>query len=77
MRFKDYWADLSADEKKDFANKVNKKPAYLRHVARGRKPVTPELAKEFETHSNGAVTRHEERPDIFDEPQPLPEPIAA
>jgi DNA-binding transcriptional regulator YdaS (Cro superfamily) len=37
-------------------------------IATGNKKAGPLMAKEIETATDGAVTRHDLRPDVFDEP---------
>lgn len=52
----------------EFANAVGKSQGMVSHWIKGRYPVEAEDAKTIETVTNGAVTRHDLRPDLFDPP---------
>lgn len=47
------------------AAEANTKPVYLRQIAYGHRKPSHGLAKAIEKATNGAVTVHDLRPDIF------------
>lgn len=68
MRLLDYIEDK--DRRAKLAATTRKNAGYLWQVAAGwrGKKASPRLAVAIERATDGAVTRHELRPDIFDPP---------
>lgn len=67
MKLKEYLASLSADEKRALAERAETEVIYLIQIAGGHSQPSPKLANRIEEASQGAVTRHDLRPDIFGE----------
>jgi DNA-binding transcriptional regulator YdaS (Cro superfamily) len=65
MNFKDYMAALSADEKRTLAKAADTEVIYLIQIAGGHAQPSPKLANRIEQATNGKVSRHDLRPDIF------------
>lgn len=55
MGFRDFYYDLSPEERVDFATKCETSPAYLVHLINGRGTMQPHLAMLVEIHSQGKV----------------------
>lgn len=61
----------------DLAAALGVSPGLVSHWNTGRVKITAERAKQIEQATNGAVRRHELRPDVFDAPTgPRPEEVA-
>lgn len=52
----------------DFAKRLGIAEVTLRSLENGNRTITAERAKEIEEQTNGALTREQLRPDIFDAP---------
>ena len=52
----------------DMADRLGVSQGMVSHWLRGRKNITAEKARDIEIATNGAVRRHELRPDVFDAP---------
>jgi len=52
----------------DLAAALGVSPGLVSHWNTGRVKITAERAKQIEQATNGAVRRHELRPDVFDAP---------
>lgn len=63
---KDYWNELSDSEKESLAKSLKTSTDYLRQVFNGYRKVGAVRAIDIENATNGAVKKHELRPDIFD-----------
>lgn len=72
MKLIDYISDMA--RRAELAKAVTSSPDYLWQVATDRRKASHELAKSIERATNGAVSRHDLRPDIFG---PAPEQRAA
>lgn len=55
-------------ERKRLARCIGKSESYVRSLANGNRPITPELAKDFDKATKGGVPKHESS-DIFDKPE--------
>jgi len=70
MNFSDWWRHKSAVSKKAVAESLQKAGyrctiQHLRSIAQGKWPPGAKLAVAIEKLSEGAVTRHDLRPDLF------------
>lgn len=52
----------------EMADRVGVSQGMVSHWLRKRKAITAERARDIERATNGAVLRHELRPDVFDPP---------
>lgn len=52
----------------ELASALKVSPGLVSHWVTGRTKITPERARDIEIATNGAVRRHELRPDVFDAP---------
>lgn len=60
-----FWKSLSADEKHALASKAKTTTSYLRHVMYGRKKAGFKLAQVLHDATEGEVSMHVLRPDIY------------
>ncbi len=65
MTFKEYYRSLSAIEKRRLARFLRTTVPYLNHIAFQRRLPGFRLCQKIEDYSEGQVTRHELRPDIY------------
>lgn len=65
MNLRDYYAQLSKDERKRLADDLGIKMGYLLNVVSGCKPVSRYLALALEQATRGLLKRQELRPDLF------------
>jgi DNA-binding transcriptional regulator YdaS (Cro superfamily) len=56
---------LGGDSQKTFADEVGVTPAAVSHWLNCRRQVSPKHVRAIERVTNGRVTRHDLRPDIF------------
>lgn len=57
----------------ELAEALKTSPAYVSQLASGHRRITAEMAIKIERATNGEVTRHELRPDLYpDEPKKRP-----
>jgi DNA-binding transcriptional regulator YdaS (Cro superfamily) len=63
MDLKTYLADLDRPAREALAGKCDTSLGHLNNVSYGYKPCGPLLAVLIETHTDGAVTRRDLRPD--------------
>ena len=67
MLLSEYLRQLSKDERQALAQRVSEKASvgYLYLLAGGHRNASPARAQKIEAATDGAVTRHDLRPDIF------------
>lgn len=65
MNLRDYYTQLSKDEKQRLADDLGIKRGYLVNVATGSKPVSRYLALALERATRGLLKHQELRPDLF------------
>ena len=63
--FERYYERLSADGKRDYAAAAGTTPAYLSHLATGKRKASPKLAQRLHRASHGIVSLASIRPDIW------------
>ena len=67
MDIKTYFSDLPVARREAIAAELDTTVEYLMlQIGGGHRRASAELAKRIEVATNGAVTRHDLRPDIFD-----------
>ena len=64
MTLKEFMRTLSAQEKREFADRCGASLSHLKFVAYGAKQTSGELAVRIEAGSDGAVRAESLRPDI-------------
>lgn len=72
MDFKTFWFGMGLEERNRFATSVDRSAGYLQLVAGGFRRASPGLANVIHDKSDGKVTRHEMREDIFGPPPGQP-----
>lgn len=72
MDFKTFWFGMALGERVAFAARVERSPGYLQLVAGGFRRASPALANVIANKTDGKVTPHELRPDIFGPPPAQP-----
>ena len=65
MTFKFYFMHLDPGEKQALADAVGTSYQYLCQIANGHKNAGPVLCRKIEQATNGQVSRHDLRPDIY------------
>lgn len=65
MDIKSFIEPMSADEKAAFAERAKTSVAYLSQLANGHRKAGLKTVHAIEQASNGSVTGHDLRPDIF------------
>ena len=63
MQFKNFFKNLTIEERIAFAVRVKSTKGHLQNVAYGYRPCSPALASAIELDTNGVVTRPEMIPD--------------
>lgn len=76
MGIKHWWTSVGKDERQRVAEACGTKAIYLYQIVLGVRRPGPRLAVDIERATNGAVTRAELRPDIFDAPTKRPKAAA-
>lgn len=66
MSTSDYLSDVT--RRRWLADQIGGSEQYLYQIHTGRRKAGPELAKRIEVITNGELSRHDLRPDIFDPP---------
>jgi DNA-binding transcriptional regulator YdaS (Cro superfamily) len=74
MSIADIYHSLPPGGRQALAERIGIAPAFLYQIATGRRSAPARLCRPIEQATNGAVTVHELRPDIFG---PAPEERAA
>jgi hypothetical protein len=71
-QFKKFWRSLSAEDKEEFARRVDRSVGYLFLVAGGHRNASPELARSFQRvsqhkrfSSHGLIPSTVTRSDVF------------
>lgn len=81
MILQTYLSSLPTGGKARFSEAIGVSSAYLYQMSTGLRPVKPTLARAIQAATNGAVTVHDLRPDIFGPapgvPPELPKPKEA
>lgn len=67
MNLREY-LDNTETSQADFATKLGVSQGLIHQWLKGLTKITPEKAKAIEMATEGAIKRHELRPDIFDAP---------
>jgi DNA-binding transcriptional regulator YdaS (Cro superfamily) len=65
MTLTEFFADKPRGSKVELARKVGVSKTWMSLVIAGRQPPSPELARDIEVATGGAVKRADLRPDIF------------
>lgn len=71
MNAKEFLADKGPEESERVAKRAGTNLAYFKQIASGFRKASGPLSLRLERETDGELTRHELRPDIY------PEPIAA
>ncbi|MBV5335501.1 helix-turn-helix domain-containing protein [bacterium] len=71
MDIRTYYDSLPSGGRRALAKDLAIAPAYLYQMVTNIRPVAPQLCRAIQHATNGAVTVHDLRPDIFGE---APEP---
>jgi len=66
MDMRTYWRSLSAAAKDEMARTLNCNRDYLAQIACGFRKGSPQMARQIESYTNGTVSKHELRPDVFE-----------
>lgn len=69
MNLQAYLDQLPHGGRAELAGKAEISAVYLWQIAKKKRLPSPEVAKAIEDATDGAVKRHELRPDIFDAPR--------
>ena len=64
MDMRTYWESSTKQERDELAAKVDQSYEYLRHIAKGRKRPSPDLAKRL-CAAERRLTLHDLRPDVW------------
>jgi DNA-binding transcriptional regulator YdaS (Cro superfamily) len=67
MDMRTYYDSLPVGGRRALADALEIAPAYLYQMASGRRTVSPKLCRSIERATNGVVTVHDLRPDVFGE----------
>lgn len=65
MKLQTYLASLTPSERDAFAARINSTPGYVKLLRSGHKRVGHAMAKRILVATDGQVTLHEMRPDIW------------
>lgn len=65
MNLKDYWQSLDSEGKEALAAAAKIKKAYLAQIVCGFRQPSGQVARRLSEATDGAVSVHELRPDIF------------
>lgn len=68
MELKDYLRNLNSDERQSYAERSGTTVGYLYLLAGKHRHPKPKLARSLHRESEGMVTLHELRPDIYEPP---------
>lgn len=63
MKFKQYWIDLSPDEKKSLAKKLGSDTDYMSQIAHGHRKAGPGILVNILVASDKLITPQDLRPD--------------
>lgn len=66
MDLKAFWNTLTRIEREDMAREIGTSPAYLYQVGHGIRRASPSLSRKIETVTEGAVTKEDLRPDLWE-----------
>lgn len=67
MKLSKYLKTLTPTQRETLAKRAKTTLAYLQQLSGGHRAAGPQLARRLEEASGGLVTRHDLRPDIFDQ----------
>lgn len=65
MNFRTYWDLRSPESRLELAEDTGVSVEHLRHIAHGVHPPGPKLALRIERATEGLISRHMLRPDIY------------
>jgi DNA-binding transcriptional regulator YdaS (Cro superfamily) len=68
MDIASYYSQLPLGGRQTLAAQIGISPAFLYQIATGRRPAPATLCRDIEKSTDGKVTLHELRPDIFGPP---------
>jgi DNA-binding transcriptional regulator YdaS (Cro superfamily) len=77
MDFRSYWSNQAPEQKDAFARSIKHSRNYLDQIACGARQPSHKLAKKLNEATEGVVTLHALRPDIWSAPADIASTLSA